>query len=72
MLAREPRGAVVALRRWDRATAERMTHFLAISRTVQNRIAECYDRTSTVIYPPVDTEFYCPAPVPRSLGPRIG
>jgi glycosyltransferase involved in cell wall biosynthesis len=53
------------LRDWDRATAERVTHFVAISRTVQQRIAECYGRTSTVIYPPVDTEFYCPAPVPR-------
>ncbi len=53
------------LRRWDRSTAERVTHFLAISRTVQRRIAECYGRDSTVIYPPVDTDFYCPAPVWR-------
>jgi glycosyltransferase involved in cell wall biosynthesis len=53
------------LRDWDRRTADRVTHFIAISRTVQRRIAECYDRASTVIYPPVDTTFYCPAPVPR-------
>jgi glycosyltransferase involved in cell wall biosynthesis len=53
------------LRDWDRRTADRVTHFVAISRTVQERIAECYGRDSTVIYPPVDTEFYCPAPVPR-------
>src|SRR5262249_43621021 len=53
------------LRDWDRRTAERVTHFVAISRTVQRRIAECYGRASTVIYPPVDTDFYCPAPVPR-------
>ncbi len=50
------------LRRWDQSTAARVTHFVAISRTVQQRIAECYDRSSTVIYPPVDTDFYCPAP----------
>jgi glycosyltransferase involved in cell wall biosynthesis len=53
------------LRRWDRHTAANVTHFIAISQTVRQRIAECYDRPSTVIYPPVDTEFYCPAPVKR-------
>jgi glycosyltransferase involved in cell wall biosynthesis len=53
------------LRQWDRRTAEGVTHFLAISETVQRRIAECYGRDSTVIYPPVDTEFYHPAAVPR-------
>jgi glycosyltransferase involved in cell wall biosynthesis len=53
------------LRAWDRTTAARVTHFLAISRTVQQRITECYGRTSTVIYPPVDTDFYTPAAVPR-------
>jgi glycosyltransferase involved in cell wall biosynthesis len=53
------------LRHWDRRTAERVTHFLAISRTVQRRIAECYGRTSQVIYPPVDTGFYRPAALAR-------
>src|SRR5216683_1904162 len=53
------------LRDWDRRTSEGVTHFLAISETVRRRIAECYGRASTVLYPPVDTEFYCPAPVPR-------
>lgn len=53
------------LRHWDRATAARVTHFVAISRTVQQRIQECYGRASEVIYPPVDTQFYCPAPIPR-------
>jgi glycosyltransferase involved in cell wall biosynthesis len=53
------------LRRWDRATAGRVTHFIAISKTVQDRIRECYARDSTVIYPPVDTDYYCPAAVPR-------
>ena len=33
-----------ALRSWDRRTAARVTHFVAISRTVQQRIAECYGR----------------------------
>src|SRR5262249_53531690 len=53
------------LRHWDKATTARVTHFIAISQTVQRRIAECYDRSSEVIYPPVDTDFYCLAPVPR-------
>jgi glycosyltransferase involved in cell wall biosynthesis len=53
------------LREWDRRTAAAVTHFVAISQTVRRRIAECYARDSAVIYPPVDTDFYCPAPVPR-------
>jgi glycosyltransferase involved in cell wall biosynthesis len=53
------------LRDWDRRTAEHVTHFVAISQTVQRRIRDCYGRDSAVIYPPVDTEFYCPAPVQR-------
>jgi glycosyltransferase involved in cell wall biosynthesis len=48
------------LRQWDRATSDRVTHFVAISRTVQERIDESYGRPSRVIYPPVDTEFYTP------------
>jgi glycosyltransferase involved in cell wall biosynthesis len=53
------------LRDWDRSTAAGVSHFLAISETVRQRIAECYGRTSTVLHPPVDTDYYCPAPVPR-------
>ena len=48
------------IRRWDRDTADRVTHFIAISRTIQKRIEESYGRTSHIIYPPVDTEFYTP------------
>ena len=53
------------MRRWDRATSGRVTHFVAISRTVAQRIAQCYGRTSRIIYPPVDTEFYRPSAAPR-------
>jgi glycosyltransferase involved in cell wall biosynthesis len=53
------------LRRWDRATASRVTHFVAISETVRQRIARCYRRDSRVIQPPVNVAFYSPAdPVP--------
>jgi glycosyltransferase involved in cell wall biosynthesis len=56
---------LAAVREWDRRTADRVTHFVAISWTVRDRIRDCYGRDSVVIYPPVDTEFYTPAPVPR-------
>jgi glycosyltransferase involved in cell wall biosynthesis len=53
------------LRDWDRRTAGHVDHFIAISATVQRRIRDCYDRDSVVIYPPVDTDFYTPAALPR-------
>jgi glycosyltransferase involved in cell wall biosynthesis len=53
------------LRAWDRRTADGVTHFIANSRVVAQRILDCYGRTSEVIHPPVDTDYYCPAPVPR-------
>jgi len=51
---------LATIRSWDRRTASRVTHFIAISETVRRRIAECYARDSVVIYPPVDTDFYTP------------
>ena len=48
------------LRLWDLRTANSVTHFIANGETVQRRIRECYGRESTVIHPPVDTEFYTP------------
>jgi glycosyltransferase involved in cell wall biosynthesis len=42
------------LRRWDVATSGNVGHFIANSRTVQERIRRIYKRESTVIYPPVD------------------
>ncbi|MGD9127015.1 MAG: glycosyltransferase [Planctomycetia bacterium] len=49
------------IRDWDRRTADGVTHFISISRTIERRIQECYGRESHLIYPPVDTTFYCPA-----------
>ena len=49
------------IREWDRRTASRVTHFVAISHTVRARIRDCYDRDAAVIYPPVDTDFYTPS-----------
>ena len=53
------------IRDWDRRTADRVTHFVAISNTVRDRIRDCYDRDAAVIYPPVDTDFYTPVNEPR-------
>ncbi len=47
-----------ALRRWDRATAARVHHFVAISRFVAERIERCYGRHAEVIYPPVDVRRF--------------
>jgi glycosyltransferase involved in cell wall biosynthesis len=54
-----------ALREWDRRTAAHVSHFVAISQTVRQRIADCYGRSADVIYPPVDTDFYCPEAMRR-------
>jgi glycosyltransferase involved in cell wall biosynthesis len=59
------RTLLARLRRWDRRTASRVTHFVAISETVRGRIARCYRRDSRVIQPPVDTAFYTPDPEGR-------
>ena len=41
------------LRLWDRAAADRVDQFIAISTTVQRRIRKYYGRDSQIIYPPV-------------------
>ncbi|MDH4065113.1 MAG: glycosyltransferase [Acidobacteriota bacterium] len=57
------------LARWDRATAGRVHRYLAISQYVARRIALYYNRESTIVYPPVDTDFY--SPDSASVGPRF-
>jgi len=49
------------LRRWDREAAQRVSHFVANSQTVAERIRRYYGRESTVIYPPVDTDYFQPS-----------
>ena len=49
---------VSRLRAWDRRAADRVTQFVSISTTVRERIAEYYQRDSTIIYPPVDVERF--------------
>jgi len=54
------RPVLAGLARWDRATEGRVHRYLAISQYVARRIALYYNRQSTLVYPPVDTEFYAP------------
>lgn len=50
--------ALPALRTWDALAANRVDHFVAISRAVQERIARYYRRPARVIYPPVQTSAF--------------
>ena len=54
------RMAMNKLARWDTATAGRVDRYVAISQYVASRIDRYYNREADVIYPPVDTDFYCP------------
>ena len=46
------------VRLWDRLAADRVDLFIANSETVKKRIQKYYQRDSTVIYPPVNTELF--------------
>ena len=56
------RPSLAPLRRWDYAAAQRVDHFIAISSAIQTRIQKYYRRDSVVIHPPVDTDYFTPAP----------
>ena len=49
------------LARWDAATASRADRYVAISQYVSSRIRRYYNRTSSVMYPPVDTAYFQPS-----------
>lgn len=54
------------LARWDARTAAGVSRFVAISRTIEGRITRNYGQPSVIVAPPVDTDYYCPAPdLPR-------
>jgi glycosyltransferase involved in cell wall biosynthesis len=46
------------LKKWDIATLPRVDEFIAISRTIKDRIRDIYDRDSTIIYPPVEIDKF--------------
>jgi glycosyltransferase involved in cell wall biosynthesis len=55
------KASVPYVREFDRRSAQRVDHFIANSRFVQQRIRNCYKRESTVINPPVDLEAFTPS-----------
>ncbi len=55
------RPVMAGLATWDRATAGRADRYVAISRYVAARIRRYYNREASVVYPPVDTDFFHPA-----------
>ena len=52
------RPALQLLKQWDKAAAQKVDHFIAISSAVRQRIARFYSRDSVIIYPPVNTDRY--------------
>ena len=50
------------LKKWDWKAAQRPDFYIANSETVRERIKKYYNRDATVIYPPVDTDFFSPLP----------
>ncbi len=43
---------------WDRRAADRVDHFIANSRLTQQRIADFWERDSTIVHPPVDVHRF--------------
>ena len=59
-LRRPMRHAMNGVRGWDRRAAGNVDRFVANSTAVAARIKRYYGRSSTVIHPPVDTEYFTP------------
>jgi len=57
---RVARALIPRLRRWDKRTAQRPTHLLAISQIVRERIRRYWERDAEIIHPPVDTGSFLP------------
>ena len=54
------RPIMAGLARWDRLTADRADRYVANSQYVAGRIGRYYNRVASVVYPPVDTDFFTP------------
>lgn len=46
------------IKKWDIANSQNVSFFIANSKCIAQRIKAIYNRESTVIYPPVDVEFF--------------
>ncbi len=52
--------AMAGFRRWDVRSSRRVTHFVAISTAVAERIRQFYGRDAEVVHPPVRTDYFTP------------
>lgn len=55
--------ALARWRKWDYITASRTDRYIANSSVTQQRIREYFNRDSGIVYPPVETARFSPAPV---------
>lgn len=55
------------LRAWDIIASNRPDKYLAISENVKKRINKYYKKDAEVIYPPVDTDLFCPSKTSQRL-----
>ncbi len=53
------------LRKWDKASAEQVDVFIAISNFIAERIKRIYERDSVVVYPPIDCSRFTIDESPR-------
>lgn len=49
------------LRMWDVSSSNRVDEFIANSKFIGERIQKYYGRTSRIVYPPVDVDFFVPS-----------
>ncbi len=49
------------IRQWDRVAADRVDRYISNSKYISKRIKKYYKRDSTVIYPPVNLDFFRPS-----------
>ncbi|MBI2008532.1 glycosyltransferase [Candidatus Amesbacteria bacterium] len=55
------------LKFWDQIACRRPDSYIAISKTVQNRISSFYHQLSFLVYPPVDVDVYSTPHPPPSI-----
>ena len=58
-------------RSWDRAASDRVDRFVASSRHIAGVIADCYDRPSEIVYPPVNVGRFASAGNGPHDGPYV-
>jgi glycosyltransferase involved in cell wall biosynthesis len=62
------RAMLERLKRWDRARSADVDTFVTLSHYIEDRIQRAYGRSSAVIYPPVDVEFFTPGAGDPTMG----